>query len=153
MISLSPLKQVENFKYLGATISAYTDCIQDIRIRTAIALKAMTELHKTCENNLVSMNTKVRLYRALIQPIALYGCESWTLTQYEEKKLLVFEMAALRKFLGLRRIDKIRNDDIRVKTGCVKTVVQIVYERQHVAWTCAANEQQPYSKKYTTRQS
>ena len=39
-------------------------------------------------------------------------------------------MAALRKILGVRRIDKIRNEDIRVKTGCVKTV-QIVYERQH----------------------
>ena len=40
-------------------------------------------------------------------------------------------MAALRKILGVRRIDKIRKEDIRVKTGCVKIVVQIVYERQH----------------------
>ena len=103
----APLKQVENFKYLGATISAYTDCIQDIRIRTAIALKAMAELHKTWGNNRVSINTKVRLYRALIQPIALYGCESWTLTQYEEKKLLVFEMAALKKIHAVRRLIKL----------------------------------------------
>ena len=72
---------------------------------------------------------------------------------YEEKKLLVVEIAALRKIIGVTCFDKIRNEDIRVKKGCVKTVVQIVYERQHVAWTCAANEQQPYSKKYTTRQS
>ncbi len=43
--------------------------------------------------------------------IALYGCEAWTLA--EEKQLLVFEMAALRKILGVRIKDKMRNDDIR----------------------------------------
>ena len=45
--------------------------------------------------------------------------------------MLVFEMAALRKILGVRRIDKIRNEDIRARMYCTKTIVQVVYQRQH----------------------
>ena len=105
--------------------------MQDIRIRTATALKAMGDLHKTWKDKGVSIHTKVRLYRALIQPIALYGCETWTLKQAEESKLHTFEMSALRKILGVSKLDKIRNVDIRTRTGCTRSIVQIVYERQH----------------------
>ena len=66
----------------------------------------------------------MRLYRALIQPIALYGCETWTLTATIEKKLLTFEMAALRTILGVRKLDKIRNDEIRKIVGCANTILQ-----------------------------
>lgn len=91
----------------------------------------MSDLDKTWRDKNISQSTKMRLYRALILPIVLYGCETWTLGQVEEKKLLVFEMAALRKIAGVRRIDKIRNDDIRARLNCIKTIVQVVYQRQH----------------------
>jgi len=55
----------------------------------------------------------MRLYNALIVPIALYGCETWTLRKAEERQLLVFEMASLRKILGFRIMDKMSNEDIR----------------------------------------
>ena len=97
----------------------------------ATALRAMSDLDKIWKDKNICMNTKLRLYKALIMPIAMYGCETWTLRQAEEKKLLVFEMAALRRILGVRRIEKIRNEEIRTRTGCVKTIVQVVYQRQH----------------------
>ena len=71
----------------------------------------------------ISQSTKMRLYRALILPIALYGCETWTLSQAEEKNLLVFEMAALKKIIRVRLIDKIRNEDIRTRMHCTRTIV------------------------------
>lgn len=126
-----PLTEVKTFKYLGANISSHGDCMPDIRIRTATALSSMGDLQKTWKGQGISMHTKMRLYRSLIQPIALYGCETWTLRKAEEKKLLVFEMAALRKILGVSRLDKIRNEEIRRRTGCNRTVVQVIYERQH----------------------
>jgi hypothetical protein len=126
-----PLKQVETFKYLGANIAANGDCTQDIRIRTSTALRSMADLSKTWRGRGVSIATKMRLYRALIQPIALYGCETWTLTEQAEKKLLVFEMSALRTILGVRRLDKIRNEEIRSRVGCTTTLVQLIYGRQH----------------------
>jgi len=126
-----PLAEVKTFKYLGATISSHGDCMPDIRIRTATALSSMGDLQKTWKGQGISMQTKMRLYNALIQPIALYGCETWTLRKAEENKLLVFEMAALRKILGVNRLDKIRNEEIRRRTGCHRTIVQVVCERQH----------------------
>ena len=78
------LKQVKTFKYLGATISANGESIQDIRIKTATALRVVNDLLKTWNDKGVSIQTKIRLYRALIQPIALYGCEYWTLRKAEE---------------------------------------------------------------------
>ena len=60
----------------------------------------------------------------------MLDAKTWTLRQAEEKKLLVFEMAAIRRILGVRRIEKIRNEEIRTRTGCVNTTVQ-VYQRQH----------------------
>ena len=72
----------------------------------------------------------MRLYRSLIQPIALYGCETWTLRAKEEAMLNVFEMAALRKIAGLKLIDNVRNETIRDKLGQQQTIVQTIHERQ-----------------------
>jgi len=52
------------------------------------------------------------IQRTLV-PIALYGCEAWTLKKAEEKQLILFEMAALRKILGIPIMDKMRNKNIR----------------------------------------
>ncbi len=107
------------------------DCSTDIRIRTATALKVMSDLNNIWKNKNIKNETKMRLYRSLILPIALYGCEAWTLRSAEEKQLLVFEMAALRKILGVRIIDKMRNDDIRKALNQTETIMQKVHERQH----------------------
>ena len=104
---------------------------QDIKIRTATAFRSMADLSKTWKGHGVSITTKMRLNRALIQPIAIYGCESWTLTASVEKKLLTYEMAALRSILGVRKLDKIRNKEIRRRLGCTNTLVQLVCVRQH----------------------
>ena len=129
------MKQVKTFKYLGVTISANGESMQGKRIRTATALRAMNDLHKNWIDKDVSIQTKIRLYRALIQPIALYGCECWShpysLKKAEEKKLHVYEIAALRKIEGVNKMDKIKNVDIRMRTGCNRTIVHIVNERQH----------------------
>jgi hypothetical protein len=91
----------------------------------------MADLKATLKEQGVIIKTKMRLYKSLIQPIALYGCESWTLRQAEENKLNAFEMSALRKILGVKRLDKIRNEYIRARTNCTKTIVELVYEMQH----------------------
>ncbi len=68
--------------------------------------------------------TKMRLYRSLILPITLYGCEAWRLRSAEDKKKLLFEMAALRKILGVCIIDKMRNDDIRKALNQTEMIMQ-----------------------------
>ncbi len=63
--------------------------------------------------------------------MALYGCEAWTLMSAEEKQLLVFEMAALRKILGVRIIDKMRNDDSRKALNQTEAIMKNGHSRQH----------------------
>lgn len=57
-------------------------------------------LHKILVSRLLSRRTKIRIYKTVIRPILLYGCEAWTLTLKEENKLLVAERNLLRKILG-----------------------------------------------------
>jgi len=53
--------------------------------------------------SLLSKNLKIKIYRTVIVPVVLYGCETWSLTLREERKLRVFENRVLRKILGPRR--------------------------------------------------
>ncbi len=125
------LQHVERFKYIGTTLTANCDCSTDIRIRTATALKVMSDLNNIWKNKNIKNETKMRLYRSLILPIALYGCEAWTLRSAKENQQLVFEMAALRKILGVRIIDKMRNDDIRKALNQTEAIMKNVHDRQH----------------------
>ena len=59
----------------------------------------------------LSRNLKSKIYRAIILPVVMYGRETWSLTQWEERKLRVFENMVLRKIFGPRR-DEVRGDCI-----------------------------------------
>ena len=52
---------------------------------------------------LLSNNLKIKIYRTIILPVALYGCETWSLVLMEERKLRVFENMVLRRIFGPRR--------------------------------------------------
>ena len=52
---------------------------------------------------ILSKNLKIKIYRTIILPVVLYGCETWSLTLWEERKLRVFENMVLRRIFGPRR--------------------------------------------------
>ena len=131
MLRVKKLLHEEKFKYLGSTITTNENCSTDIRVRTATALKVMGELDHIWKNKNISKETKIRLYKSLIVPIALYGCETWTLRKTEEKQIMVFEMAALRRILGVHIMDKMRNEHIREALNMAETIIQQVHKRQH----------------------
>jgi hypothetical protein len=54
-------------------------------------------------SNLLSKNTKIKIYRCIILPVVLYGCETWSLTLREEHRLRVFENRGLRGIIGSKR--------------------------------------------------
>ena len=60
-------------------------------------------------SRLLSKNLKIKIYRTIILPIVLYGCETWSLILQEERKLRVFENMALRRIFGPKR-DKVMGD-------------------------------------------
>jgi hypothetical protein len=54
-------------------------------------------------SSLLSKNVKIKIYRTIILPVVLYGCESWSLTLWEESRLRVFENKVLRRIFGPKR--------------------------------------------------
>jgi hypothetical protein len=72
-----------------------------------------------CEDMLLSKNLKIRIYKAKILTVVLYGCETWSVTLREEHRLRVFENRVLRRILGLKRDEvtgewrKLHNEELR----------------------------------------
>ena len=126
------LEQVTHFKYLGTEITQQNCSSTDIRCRTAQALVAASNLNIIWRNVGISLKTKLRLLDCLVIPIALYGCETWTLNKADTNKLQAFGMKCLRKVLNISWQDHITNHDIATRTSRKEEyIVNIVRRRQH----------------------
>jgi len=78
----------------------------------------------------ISKDTKVLVYRSLVQSILLYNAETWTLKDANKRSLRVFEMPVVREILGLTKRDHIRNEDIPKKLAIDKDIVEILRTRR-----------------------
>ncbi|KAJ4427358.1 hypothetical protein ANN_24978 [Periplaneta americana] len=96
-------EEVEKFKYLGATVTDINDTREEIKRRINMGNACYYSVEKLLSSSLLSKNLKVRIYKTVILPVLLYGCETWTLTLREEHRLRVFENKVLRKIIGTKR--------------------------------------------------
>ena len=71
--------------------------------RTAISIKGEYSVQNILSSSLLSKNLKIKIYRTIILPVVLYGCETWSLTLREERRLTVFENRVLRRLFGPKR--------------------------------------------------
>ncbi|KAJ4448654.1 hypothetical protein ANN_00044 [Periplaneta americana] len=96
-------KKVEKFKYLAATVTNINDTREEIKRRINMGNACYYSVEKLLSSSLLSKNLKVRIYKTVILPVVLYGCETWTLTLREEQRLRVFENKVLRKIFGAKK--------------------------------------------------
>ncbi|KAJ4449029.1 hypothetical protein ANN_00423 [Periplaneta americana] len=96
-------EEVEKFKYLGATVTNINDTREEIKHRINMGNACYYSVKKLLSSSLLSKNLKVRIYKTVILPVVLYGCETWTLTLREEHRLIVFENKVLRKIFEAKR--------------------------------------------------
>jgi hypothetical protein len=128
------LEQVSHFKYLGTEVTEQNSSVTDIRCRTAQALAAASNLSQIWRNRGISLRTKLRLLDCLVVPIALYGCETWSVNKADLRKLQAFGMKCLRKILNITWHDHITNHEVSIRTSRAEGyIVDIVQKRQH-AW-------------------
>ncbi|KAJ4439352.1 hypothetical protein ANN_07474 [Periplaneta americana] len=96
-------EEVEKFKHLGTTVTNINDTREEIKRRINMGNACYYSVEKLLSSSPLSKNLKVRIYKTVILPVVLYGCETWTLTLREEHRLRVFENKVLRKIFGAKR--------------------------------------------------
>ena len=74
---------VADFIFLGSKITADGDCSHEIKRHLLLGRKAMTNLDSIFKSRDITLPTKVRLVKAMVFPVAMYGCESWTIKKAE----------------------------------------------------------------------
>ena len=75
---------VTDFIFLGSKITADGDCSHEIKIRLLLGRKAMTNLDSILKSRDITLPMKVHLVKAMVFPVVMYGCESWTINKTEQ---------------------------------------------------------------------
>ena len=103
------IETVRDFIFLGSKITADGDCNHEIKRRLLLRRKAMTNLDSILKIRDIPLPTKVHLVKALVFPIVMYGCESWTIKNAEHQRINAFEVWCWRRFLrvswGRKKLD------------------------------------------------
>ena len=83
---------VADFIFLGSKITADGDCSHEIKRCLLLGRKVMTNLDSILRSRDITLSTKVHLVKAMVFPIVMYGCESWTIKKAEHRKIDAFEL-------------------------------------------------------------
>jgi len=93
-------ERVEEFNYLGTTLTGQNSIADEIKSRLKSGNACCHSVQNRLTSKLLSKNLKIKIYRTVILPVVLYGCETWWLTLREERELRVFEKMVLRRIFG-----------------------------------------------------
>jgi len=97
---------------LEATVSKEGGGTEDIHNRVAKARRVFFKLKKIWSSNSISRQTKVRLYKTLVKPVLMYGCETWKINKSDENKIDVFQSRCLRRIFKIRWQERITNKEV-----------------------------------------
>ena len=86
------METVTDFIFLDSKITADGDCSHEIKRCLPLGRKAMTNLDSILKSSDVTLPTKVRLVKAMVFPVVMYGCESWTVKKAEHQRIDAFEL-------------------------------------------------------------
>jgi UDP-galactopyranose mutase len=96
-IDNSSIERVEEFKYLRTTVTDKNSIQEEIKSRLKLGNACYYSVQSLLSSRLLSKNLKIKIHRTAILPVVLYGCETWSLTLREERRLRVFENRVLRR--------------------------------------------------------
>ena len=85
------VETVDDFIFLGSKITADGDCSHEIKRHLLLGRKVMTNLDSILKSRDITLSTKVRLVKAIVFPVVMYGCESWTIKKAEHQRIDAFE--------------------------------------------------------------
>ena len=86
------IETVADFIFLSSKITADDDCSHEIKRRLLRGRKVMTKLDSILKSRDITLPTKVRIVKAMVFPVIMYGCESWTIKKAEHQRIDAFEL-------------------------------------------------------------
>ena len=89
---------MRDFIFLVSKITADGDCSHEIKRSLLLGRKVMTSLDRVLKSREITLPTKIRLVKAMVFPVVMYGCESWTVKKAECRRIDAFELWCWRKF-------------------------------------------------------
>ena len=93
------METVADFIFLGSKITADGDCSHEIKRRLLLGRKVMTNLDSILKSRDITLSTKIHLVKAMVFPVVMYGCESWTVKKAELWRTDAFELWCWRRLL------------------------------------------------------
>ena len=113
------VETVADFIFLGSKITADGDCSHEIKRHLLLGRKIITNLESILKSRDITLPTKVNLVKAMVFPVDMYGCESWTVKKVERQKIDAFELWCWRRLLRVPWTAKRSNQSIlNISPGC-----------------------------------
>ena len=114
------VETVADFIFLDSKITADGDCSQEIKRCVLLGRKAMTKLDSILKSRDITLPTKVCIVKAMVFPVVMYGCESWTVKKAEYRRTDAFEVWCWRRLLRVPWTARRSNQSILKETrpGC-----------------------------------
>ena len=111
---------VSDFIFLGFKITADRDCSHEIKRHLLLGRKVMTNLDSIFKSRDITLPTKVRLVKAMVFPVVMYGCEGWTMKKAEPRRFNAFELWCWRRLLRVPWAATRSNQSIlkEISPGC-----------------------------------
>ena len=97
---METVETVSDFILGGSKITADGDCNQEIKRRLLLGMKVMTNLDSILKSRDITLPKKIRLVKAMVFPVVVYGCENWTVKKVECQRIDAFELLYWRRLLS-----------------------------------------------------
>ena len=119
-IDAETLETVADFIFMGFKITADGDCSHEIKRHLLLGRKVMFNLDSILKSRDITLSTKVHLVKAMVFPVVMYGCESWTVKKAEHRKIDAFELWCCRRLLRVPWTARRSNQSIlkEISPGC-----------------------------------
>ena len=93
------VETVSDFIFLGSRVTADGDCSHEIKRHLLLGIKVMINLDSIFKSRDITLPTKVRLVKAMVFPVVMYGCDNWTVKKAERRRIDAFELWCWRRLL------------------------------------------------------
>ena len=127
------METLSDFILRGSKITAGGDCSHEIKRCLLLGRRVMTNLDSIFKSRDISLQTKVRLVKAMVFPVVMYGCESWTVKKAEHRRVDAFELWCWRRLLRFPWTARRSNQSIlkEIRPGCSLEGLILKLKLQH----------------------